>query len=83
MVLHGAALVAGGTRRVAVIIEPAHPARISGLLMAAYQLTDREQDITRLVLRGDSTAQIAESLFISPQTVPRQRRSRRCSRMLS
>jgi hypothetical protein len=26
MVLHGAALVAGGSRRVAVIIEPAHPA---------------------------------------------------------
>ena len=75
MVLHGAALVAGGSRRVAVIIEPANPARISPLLMAAYQLTDREQDITRLVLRGDSTAQIAESLFISPQTVQQHLKS--------
>lgn len=40
-VLHGAALVANGSRRVAVIIEPAHPARISELLMSAYGLTDR------------------------------------------
>ena len=35
MVLHGAALVGSGARRVAVIVEPAHPARISSLLMAA------------------------------------------------
>ena len=59
MILHGAPLVAGGSRRVAVIVEPAHPARISALLMAAYGLTEREQDVTRLVLRGDSTGEIA------------------------
>jgi DNA-binding CsgD family transcriptional regulator len=69
MVLHGAALVATGARRVAVIIEPAQPARIASLLMAAYGLTDREQDVTRLVLRGDSTAQIAAGLCVSPHTV--------------
>jgi len=43
--------------------------------MAAYQLTDREQDITRLVLRGDSTAQIAETLLVSPQTVQQHLKS--------
>jgi DNA-binding CsgD family transcriptional regulator len=75
MVLHGAALVASGGRRVAVIIEPAHPARISSLLMAAYQLTDREQDVTGLVLRGNSTAQIADRLFISPSTVQQHLKS--------
>jgi DNA-binding CsgD family transcriptional regulator len=75
MVLHGASLVADGARRVAVIVEPAHPARISPLLMAAYGLTEREQDVTRLVLRGDSTAQIAESLFISPHTVQQHLKS--------
>jgi DNA-binding CsgD family transcriptional regulator len=69
MVLHGAALVGDGTRRVAVIVEPAHPARISSLLMAAYELTEREQDVTRLVLQGDSTAEIAERLVVSAQTV--------------
>jgi DNA-binding CsgD family transcriptional regulator len=69
IVLHGAALVAGRTRRVAVIVEPAHPARITPLLMAAYGLTQREQDVTRLVLCGDSTGQIADRLFVSPHTV--------------
>ena len=75
MVLHGAALVAGAGRRVAVIVEPAHPARITPLLMAAYGLTDREQEVTRLVLYGDSTTQIAERLFVSPHTVQQHLKS--------
>jgi len=75
MVLHGASLVANGARRVAVIIEAAHPARISPLLMAAYQLTDREQDVTRLVLQGDSTTQIADGLCVSPHTVQQHLKS--------
>ncbi|MEX2613995.1 MAG: LuxR C-terminal-related transcriptional regulator [Gaiellaceae bacterium] len=75
IVLHGAPLVADGARRVAVIVEPAHPARISTLLMAAYGLTEREQDVTRLVLRGQSTAQIAESLSVSPHTVQQHLKS--------
>ena len=69
IVLHGAALVAGGARRVAVIVEPAHPARITPLLMSAYGLTEREQEVTRLVLCGDSTADIARRLVVSPRTV--------------
>jgi len=69
IVLHGASLVADGSRRVAVIIEVAHPARISALLMAAYQLTPREQEVTRLVLQGSSTVQIADALSISAGTV--------------
>jgi DNA-binding CsgD family transcriptional regulator len=69
IVLHGAALVSPVSRRVAVIVEPAHPARISSLLMAVYGLTDREKDVTRLVLQGYSTTEIAETLIISPHTV--------------
>jgi DNA-binding CsgD family transcriptional regulator len=69
VVLHGMLLVSDSTQAVAVIVEPAHPARISPLLMAAYGLTEREQDVTRLVLQGSSTAQIAEQLFVSPYTV--------------
>lgn len=70
VVLHAASLVTGGApRRVAVIVEPTHPARVSSLLMAAYGLSEREQDVTRLVLRGESTAQIADSLSVSPHTV--------------
>ncbi len=75
LVLHGAALVTKATRRVAVIVEPANAARITPLLMAAYSLTDREQEVTRLVLSGDSTAQIAERLFLSPHTVQQHLKS--------
>jgi DNA-binding CsgD family transcriptional regulator len=69
VVLHGATLVTTGTRRVAVIIEPAHPARITTLLMTAYGLTEREQDVTRLVLQGNSTTEIAARLVVSAHTV--------------
>ena len=69
VVLHGTSLVASGSRRAAVIVEPAHPARITPLLMSAYGLTEREQEVTRLVLGGDSTAQMAERLVVSPHTV--------------
>jgi DNA-binding CsgD family transcriptional regulator len=69
IILHGTSLVASGTRRAAVIVEPAHPARITPLLMSAYGLTEREQEVTTLVLRGDSTARIAERLVVSPHTV--------------
>jgi DNA-binding CsgD family transcriptional regulator len=69
VVLHGAPLVGDGPKRVAVIVEPAHPARITPLLMSAYGLTEREQEVTRLVLQGDSTAQISERMMVSPHTV--------------
>jgi len=69
VVLHGATLVGDGKRRVAVIVEPAHPARITPLLMAAYGLTEREQEVTRLVLQAASTSEIAERLVVSPHTV--------------
>ncbi|MFC7619543.1 response regulator transcription factor [Microlunatus sp. GCM10028923] len=69
VVLHGAGLATAAQGRVAVIVEPAHPGRISPLLMAAYGLTDREQDVTRLVLMGNSTTEIAARLVLSAYTV--------------
>jgi DNA-binding CsgD family transcriptional regulator len=75
VVLHGATLVGDGAHRVAVIVEPAHPARIAPLLMSAYGLTEREQDLTRLVLQGEGTAAIAERLVLSPHTVQQHLKS--------
>jgi DNA-binding CsgD family transcriptional regulator len=69
VVLHGVPLAALDSQRVAVIVEPAHPSRIVPLLMSAYGLTDREQQLTRLILQGLSTLEIADHLLISVHTV--------------
>ena len=55
VVLHGAALVSGGARRVAVIVEPAHPGPDRTPADVGLWLTEREQEVTRLVLQGNST----------------------------
>jgi DNA-binding CsgD family transcriptional regulator len=75
MTLHGASMVGANSTRVAVIVEPAHPARISPLLMSAYALTEREQEVTQLVLRGESTSQIVAALGISAHTVQQHLKS--------
>jgi DNA-binding CsgD family transcriptional regulator len=75
VVLHGACLLSSGERRVAIIVEPAHPARITPLLMSAYGLSQREQEVTRLVLQGSSTTDIAEELLVSPHTVQQHLKS--------
>jgi DNA-binding CsgD family transcriptional regulator len=75
VVLHGLPLAASHSQRVAVIVEPAHPSRIAPLLMSAYGLTEREQQLTRLVLQGYSTIEIADHLVISVHTVQGHLRS--------
>jgi DNA-binding CsgD family transcriptional regulator len=69
VVLHGVPLAAVDSQRIAVIVEPAHPSRIAPLLMSAYGLTQREQQLTRLILQGFSTIDIADRLVISVHTV--------------
>jgi DNA-binding CsgD family transcriptional regulator len=75
VVLHGAVMSAGSARRIAVIVEPARGARVSTLLMSAYGLTERERDVTRAVLQGASTAEIAEQLVVSANTVQQHLKS--------
>jgi DNA-binding CsgD family transcriptional regulator len=54
---------------VAVVVEPATAAEIAPIIVQAYDLTDREQQITRLIARGAGTAEIADELFLSTHTV--------------
>ncbi len=71
LVVHGSLLSGpdGPDGRAAVVIEPARPAQIAPVIVAAWQLTGREQDVLRLVCRGLGTDQIAQTLFLSPHTV--------------
>ena len=54
---------------VAVVVEPAKSAQIAPIIVEAYRLTPREQQITQAVARGLSNPQIAASLHLSTHTV--------------
>jgi DNA-binding CsgD family transcriptional regulator len=69
LVLHGAHLGDSRAGEVAVFIQRAHPTLVAPLLLKAYGLTPREQEVTQLVLRGATTAQAAQRLGISAHTV--------------
>ncbi|MGN6605500.1 MAG: LuxR C-terminal-related transcriptional regulator [Jatrophihabitans sp.] len=53
----------------ALTVEPAKSAQLAPIIVEAYSLTPREQEITRLVARGLSNNEIAGELFLSPFTV--------------
>lgn len=56
----------GGT---AVVLEPAKASDVMPLVADAYELSEREVEVTRCVARGLSTEKIAHLLFLSPHTV--------------
>jgi DNA-binding CsgD family transcriptional regulator len=71
LVAHGSRVqqgtaMAGST---AVIIEEAKPAEVAPLIVRAYGLSEREAELTRLVLHGLSTKEIAAEMLLSPYTV--------------
>jgi DNA-binding CsgD family transcriptional regulator len=53
----------------ALTIEPAKSSQIAPIIVEAYSLTPREQEITRAVGRGLSNVEIGAALFLSPHTV--------------
>jgi DNA-binding CsgD family transcriptional regulator len=70
LVLHASRLrTTDAEGQIAVIFEEARPSEIAPLIVDAYGLTRREGEITRLVLRGLSTAEVSGELHITPNTV--------------
>ncbi|HKC27524.1 MAG TPA: helix-turn-helix transcriptional regulator [Jatrophihabitans sp.] len=71
LVVHASSLRAGDGRPgpIALTIEPAKSAQIAPIIVEAYSLTPREQEITRAVARGLSNPDIAAELYLSPHTV--------------
>ncbi|MEE4024924.1 helix-turn-helix transcriptional regulator [Gordonia sp. PKS22-38] len=53
----------------AVVLEPARRADIAPLLLHLHELTPREQEVTQLLLMGMDTADVAQELWITPETL--------------
>jgi DNA-binding CsgD family transcriptional regulator len=53
----------------ALVLEPAQPATIAPIIVEAFDLTEREEQIVRLIARGYSTSELAEELHLSRHTV--------------
>jgi DNA-binding CsgD family transcriptional regulator len=69
LVVHASYLCEEPGSKVAVVIEPAGPDETTPLVLQAYALTRKELDVTRLVILGRSTKEIAAELHISEHTV--------------
>ncbi len=59
----------GAAGQVVMTLEPAGPPEVVPIIVAAFGLTNREQDVVQLVLQGISTADIGRQLHLSPYTV--------------
>ena len=69
LVVHATRLAGPSSSQIGVVLEPAQPHELMPLLLEAYALTNRESQVTRLVLLGLPTSAIAADLGISPLTV--------------
>ena len=71
LVFHATCLrdASGEIEQTALVIEPAHASEIAPIIVQAYELSAREQEITRLIAQGLGTAAIAARLYLSTHTV--------------
>jgi DNA-binding CsgD family transcriptional regulator len=70
LVLHASRLSSPNAQgQIAVIVEVARPVEIAPLIVQAYDLSKREGEVMQSVLRGWSTAEMANTFHISSHTV--------------
>jgi len=71
LLLHAAPLEASRStvQRIGIVLAPAGPVEITPLRLELHGLSEREREVTRLLVRGLSTDDIATTLQISRHTV--------------
>jgi DNA-binding CsgD family transcriptional regulator len=71
LVFHATCLrdAGGELEQTALVIEPAHASEVAPIIVQAYELSAREQEITRLIAQGLGTGAIADRLHLSTHTV--------------
>jgi DNA-binding CsgD family transcriptional regulator len=71
LLVHAAPLESDTTteRRTAVLLAPAAPVEITPLRLELHGLSGREREVTRLLVRGLSTDEIAATLHVTRHTV--------------
>ena len=67
LVAHASRL--GDSEDLGIVIEPAKASEIAPIIVDALGLTNREIQVARLVARGETTEEIAATLFVSQHTV--------------
>ena len=67
LVAHASRL--GDSENLGIVIEPAKASEIAPIIADALGLTSREIQVARLVARGETTEEIAATLFVSKHTV--------------
>ncbi len=71
LTLHGSLTESAFDRgdKLVIVIEPSGPKAVTWLRATAYGLSPRERNVVDLIVRGASTKQISQALYISEYTV--------------
>ena len=71
LTLHGSLTESAPDRgsEMVIVIEPSGPREVTWLRATAYGLSPRERNVVDLIVRGASTKQISQALYISEYTV--------------
>ena len=70
LVVHGFPMDGDGDAgRTALVIQPARGSDVATIVVQAYELTAREQQLTQLISYGLATGEIADRLGLSPHTI--------------
>lgn len=69
LTVHAAALQGTDPPRTAIMLEPTRRAELAAIVVALYELTERERQVTELLVRGLPIDEIAQGLWLSRHTI--------------